>query len=56
MNINYFFLADLVSYILLCLQLRYFFRNPLNYIRGHVSVLPNMYDANYWIDYIKVSG
>ena len=47
-------------YIVICLQIVYFFRNPLKQGtadqvgRGEGDV-PNFYEVQHWIDYFKVS-
>ena len=46
-------------YIVICLQLVYFFRNPLKQGTedqvGRGEDVPNFYEIQHWIDYFKVS-
>lgn len=51
------FVADFLVYVVVCLQLKNFIRNPLKHNTSeHVSGdVPNFYESKYWSDYVKVS-
>ena len=51
------FVADFLVYIVVCLQLKNFIRNPLKHNTSeHASgTVHNFYESKYWNDYVKVS-
>lgn len=57
---SYFFLhfvADFLVYIVVCLQLKNFIRNPLKHDTSEhaTEAVHNFYESKYWNDYVKVS-
>ena len=52
-----YFSADFLVYLLVCLQIRYFTRNPIH--RGTPDqtngAISNYFKFDYWIDYFKVN-
>lgn len=48
-------LADFLVYLLVCLQMRYFYYNPFsNAAEETDEVQPNMYRFQFGLDYVKV--
>ena len=49
-------IVNLISYVCMAQQMKYFIRNPLRTLRNTLPQYPKMYDTDNFFDYLKVGG
>ena len=47
-------IVNLISYVCMAQQMKYFIRNPLRTLRNTLPQYPKMYDTDNFFDYLKV--